>query len=79
MEEIAMCLLETSLTSECPHKINKKCPTEHCEYFTPILDNKYVLASLQIKDILSNFQMSLPEVDATLNMAKVMFIGRNNE
>ena len=76
MEEIAMCLLETSLTSECPHKINKKCPTDYCEHFTPIPDNKYVLASIQIKDILSNFQMSLPEVDATLNMAKTMYIGR---
>lgn len=71
-----MCLLETSLTSECPHKINKKCPTDYCEYFTPIPDNKYVLASLQIKDILSNFQLSLPEVDATLNMAKTMYIRR---
>ena len=72
-----MCLLETSLTSECPHKINKKCPADYCEHFTPIPDNKYVQASLQIKDILSNFQMSLQEVDATLYMAKIMFIGRN--
>lgn len=74
-----MCLLETSLTSECPYKINKKCHIDYCEHFISIPDNKYVLASLQIKDILSNFQMSLPEVDATLNMAKIMFIGRNNE